>query len=773
MKLSSKIGSGYLVVIIIALILGGTAIYNMNKVASESTDLSSLFVPSISLESSLEAQINKLMFSMRGYALTEEVKYHNQALEAFKQIDEILEKTEKHAQSSPKLAEMKSEALKVKENAGKYRGYSKETAELFGKVNEVRKALDESAGRYMKNCNDFLESQSKGMTDDFANGQKALTQALQILEAGSQVRLLNYKFQVTGDSKVCDESFRTLDRCLELVADYSKELKKEDEINRAKALVQVVNTYKKSVQDMSAELGKGAATNKAVLNKIRTEMDSSGAAFVKLTEEVFQQENKHLVDGIAGRTQKLAWANDIISLGNDVRIKNFKSQATRNTEFMDQAFADFESINKKLADLKAVTVRPVNLQQIATVKEAGESYKNAMKSYLACWKELNELAGKREEIGNASLAITRQLSESGLNNTQRIADYAAKLLNTSSTIMMVGLIVAISISILLAILITRGITKSINIVISGLSKGSEQVTSASGQVSASSQSLAQGASEQASSLEEISSSLEEMSSMTKQNADNAKQANSMSSAASEAARKGAEAMVKMSRAIEKIKGSSDETAKIIKTIDEIAFQTNLLALNAAVEAARAGEAGKGFAVVAEEVRNLAQRSAEAAKNTSALIEESQNNAENGVTVSKEVDEILSKIVSAAVKVAELINEVTAASNEQSQGIDQITHAISQLDQVTQSNAANAEESASASEELSAQAVELTDMVNELVKLVEGHDAKTIDHRPAARSSAPSALTASVSRKINLSSKKSAKAAAEKVIPLEDKDFSEF
>jgi methyl-accepting chemotaxis protein len=170
-------------------------------------------------------------------------------------------------------------------------------------------------------------------------------------------------------------------------------------------------------------------------------------------------------------------------------------------------------------------------------------------------------------------------------------------------------------------------------------------------------------------------------------------------------------MKRMGSAIMKIKESSDSTAKIIKTIDEIAFQTNLLALNAAVEAARAGEAGKGFAVVAEEVRNLAQRSAEAAKNTAQLIEESQENSEGGVRISDEVGKILGRIVDGVKKVNDLIGEFNAASNEQSNGIEQVNIAVSQMNKVTQQNAANSEESASAAEELNSQAEELAAMVS--------------------------------------------------------------
>jgi methyl-accepting chemotaxis protein len=176
-------------------------------------------------------------------------------------------------------------------------------------------------------------------------------------------------------------------------------------------------------------------------------------------------------------------------------------------------------------------------------------------------------------------------------------------------------------------------------------------------------------------------------------------------------------MVRMGGAIQKIKQSSDETAKIIKTIDEIAMQTNLLALNAAVEAARAGEAGRGFAVVAEEVRNLAQRSAEAAKNTAYLIEGSQKNADDGVNASTEVAKIIEQIIVSVQKVTQLIAEVSAASQEQSQGIEQVNTAVAQMDKVTQSNAANAEESASASEELSSQAQNLNAMVADLVNIV--------------------------------------------------------
>ncbi len=258
---------------------------------------------------------------------------------------------------------------------------------------------------------------------------------------------------------------------------------------------------------------------------------------------------------------------------------------------------------------------------------------------------------------------------------------------------------------------------ALKMAVRSLTSVANQVTSAANQVAQSSKSMADGASEQAASLEETSASLEEMTSMTKQNADSTAQANTMSADANQAAEKGREAMTRMLDGIGKIKTSSDETAKIVKNIDEIAFQTNLLALNAAVEAARAGDAGKGFAVVAEEVRNLAQRSAQAAKDTANLIEESQQNADNGVAMSQEVEGILELIAKGIEKVSQLVGEVSVASKEQARGIDHINTAVVRVDQVTQSNASDSEEAAAASEELSAQANELNEMASVLSKIV--------------------------------------------------------
>jgi len=265
--------------------------------------------------------------------------------------------------------------------------------------------------------------------------------------------------------------------------------------------------------------------------------------------------------------------------------------------------------------------------------------------------------------------------------------------------------------------IVRTTTRVLRDLADNLDQGATQTASAARQVSAASQTLSSGASEQAASVEETSASLEEISSMIRCTADNADKAKTLAGEAQGVAQAGSRTMAEMTEAMLAIDKSSAEVAKIVKNIDEIAFQTNILALNAAVEAARAGEAGAGFAVVADEVRSLAQRSAAAAKETAQKIEAAIASSRHG---SLSCDKVRASLGEIAVKVSStdsLVRQIATAAREQAKGIDQINTAITQMDQVTQSNASSAEESASAAEELDAQAAALKDMVSRLQELV--------------------------------------------------------
>jgi len=315
----------------------------------------------------------------------------------------------------------------------------------------------------------------------------------------------------------------------------------------------------------------------------------------------------------------------------------------------------------------------------------------------------------------ALLLNARQVTKSRILGEEALASGAV---GTQRNIMMIGL-AALVIGLVVAFLMSRGVSQALGGITRQLEEAAEQVATASDQVSSSSQSLAQGASEQAASLEETSSSLEEIASTVKQNTLNADECNRLVLLTNEKTKDVHKSIRATKTSMETIAQSGDSIKKIIKNIDEIAFQTNLLALNAAVEAARAGQAGAGFAVVADEVRNLAQRAAEAAKTTDDLIGETAAHIEIG---SNQIQETLTKFYDmgdSAKKVNSLVGEIASASREQAQGIEQINRALRDMERVVQQNAASAEESASASQELTAQSHQMKGIVDDLMTMVAG------------------------------------------------------
>jgi methyl-accepting chemotaxis protein len=345
----------------------------------------------------------------------------------------------------------------------------------------------------------------------------------------------------------------------------------------------------------------------------------------------------------------------------------------------------------------------------SSIAEIEDQEQTAIQAVMETFQKISGLLQRLNAISDTELAGAMQKARQDFYEILMVSGYAQTGM----------IVVSIVIAVLCGIFLSRRLIRPLKITISEMEAISRQVYTVSEQSSLSSSELAQGASEQAASLEETSSSLEEMSAITTENAEKSKLADSLMDESGRVSKNTNDSMVALVGSMDEILKASDETFKIIKNIDEIAFQTNLLALNAAVEAARAGESGRGFAVVADEVRNLAGRAADAVRHTTGLIEETSKRVRSGAEIAVKTQEAFIKMTELATRVGDLVNEIATASGQQSAGIEQINRAVSELNKGVQMNAANSEESAAAAQGMRALSITMNSLVEGLVVLAEG------------------------------------------------------
>lgn len=710
MSLKGKLFFGFGAVILIVLTLGAIAHLLFRQIGSNMDALSTRSLPVVKLAGGLQKSVLEAVSREKDFLLVRTSEKHEKVEEQLKALDALLHELEGAA------------------------GKNGDSALLSG-TNEARKALNEHGLMYRQtvealagNKQQALVMDAKGAIvdeelDAFMDEKKS-----EYMDSRDGLALLNSIYALILDIRLREKSYlvdsdKQHIKAVQISGGLAtKQCEQLDKLHRGETEKKQVELVKGAIQEHLQHLASFTAQyNKeldgAVAEQLIGALDRSGDQATQLSEDYILVKQS----AVGKLAQAVFIVRELSAEILNARINEKAFVITRDQKYWDLMNGHIGKLSELFPKLRKISSSPKDLQRIDRAEKATKEYLAAAESWRQIDTEVQQkiLPGMYKN-GEFVITASQAIENNAWGQSDSASNQSLAAVGQSNFVISAALGGGVFVGMLLAWLISRSITRPINRIIDGLSSSAGQVSMAANQISSASDQLAEGSSEQAAAIEETSSSLEEMASMTRQNAHNASQCKAVMKEAQQLFDVADGHMGSMVEAIDNISRSSEETQKIVKAIDEIAFQTNLLALNAAVEAARAGQAGAGFAVVADEVRNLALRAADAAKNTSELIEKTLRAVNDGSEITRLTRDGFKRNVEISHRVAGLIEEIAAATQEQSQGIDQVNRAVLDMQKVIQQSSANAEESASSSKEMSAQADQMKDFVTGLVSLVGGN-----------------------------------------------------
>ncbi len=654
----------------ISVVVGTLAILSMLSIQGNSMELSNQYLPEVLVVNEIERSTLKAMYNTRGYWLTGENSYYDEAMKNLQSLDKALADAEALLERSPKLVKLRENLPKAREFKATYMDLLAKTKAKTDQVAQSRVSMDAAAKAFSDAITAYNDGQDKSFQSEIQKGARSSALLLRLAKTSqgrdvsdwfSEIRVGNFKTQAYRDPTFLKDALPRFDKIQASVSDLLKDTAQQINKDRLALISRTAEDYRQAVDSwllLSSALDDLAEQRKVAASSLGDLAESTSIAGATVSQQVANANS--LIVGSANWTIATGL---LISLLIGIVV----------------ALILIRSITVPLGLVTALAKRvtrgdfAVEVHEVKSRDELGL----LMESFYEMVEGLKLKASLIESIANGVLTDNIPLAseDDGLGRS------------------------------------LQRMQKGLNEILSQVNVAVDQMASGSDQVSTAAQSLSQGATEQASSLEEISASSNEIHGQSKQNAENALTANQLAKQASQSAEQGNHQMKDLMLLLEKMTKSSEDTKTIVKTIDDIAFQVNLLALNANVEAARAGKYGKGFAVVAEEVRSLAVRSAAAVNETNRMVEESIHSIQEVNVKALKTGEQLDGILANANKVADFLEEIAASSQEQAKALGQINGGLDQIDQVTQSNTASAEESASASEELSGQAQQLKAMVS--------------------------------------------------------------